>query len=246
MDNETKQTRCQPTAEMVKSRFVDKGWLTFDDIKYNHLNATEKEKLTTAVTLCREYVEDIKAGKNASLIMVASEVSGDMDRTGYGCGKTTLANIMHRLCNRVQYVLFDDDDFREPEFWIHPIGKFYTSRDLMAMFDKQQEGFLYEFGRIKNMLIIDDLGREGSLKWERRDPEMQLEEKRNRYYTIINHCYEKKINLVITSNLGSREMASFLGGASWSRLLQMVQKKYRINMTGIRDMRPLLADDECF
>ncbi|MCP5020123.1 MAG: hypothetical protein GY938_33270, partial [Ketobacter sp.] len=51
------------------------------------------------------------------------------------------------------------------------------------------------------------------------------------------------VGVVITSNLSSRELAAFLGGATWSRLLSMVPKKYRVNMTGICDMRPLLADD---
>ena len=36
-------------------------------------------------------------------------------------------------------------------------------------------------------------------------------EKRDRYYTIINHCYEKGISLVITSNMSSRELACFPG-----------------------------------
>jgi hypothetical protein len=52
--------------------------------------------------------------------------------------------------------------------------------------------------------------------------------------------------MIITSNLTSREMATFLGGASWSRLLQMVPKRYRVNMTGVRDMRPLLAENDWF
>lgn len=235
------------TDEMIAKRFKDDGWLTFDDIRYSHLDSEETKKMRTAVAACRDYVEMIKGDSKPSMMIIASSVDGDRDRTGYGCGKTTLANIVYRACSTIQSVAYPEDYVIEnPEFWIQPIGRLYTSKAIMSLFDGDSEESQYNVMQIKGMLIIDDLGREGSLKWEKRDPESQLEEKQNRYYTIINRCYEKKIPVVITSNLTSREMASFLGGASWSRLLQMVPEKYRINMTGIRDMRPILSGEQWF
>lgn len=267
----------RPTPEQVAEFIKQKGWLTFADLKESHLNEQELQTFRTAVASCKDYVAKVNEWKSVgyelkqvkkyseyeerqkeletklanmrppSMILVASSVDGDLDRTGYGCGKTTLANIIRTECHDVRFVV-NDYGYSDmaSTFWVESIGKIYTSKDLMALFDESADAVDHAILGIKGMLIIDDLGREGSLRWEKRDPALQLEEKQNRYYTVINHCYERKIPIVITSNLTSREMASFLGGASWSRLLQMTPKQYRINMTGIRDMRPILSDDEFF
>ena len=229
----------RPTDEQIADYIADKGWPTWASIRYDHLDTDdERLKLETAVNAARRFVEFLKTNKRpAALIMLASGVDGDIDRTGYGCGKTTLAKIIHFAAAYIQQ-LTDSD-----VFWIQPYGKFYTSRDLMAAFDADADKLYAHMRGFGRLLVIDDVGREGTLRWEKRDPEMQLEEKRDRYYTIINHCYEKGISLVITSNMSSRELAAFLGGASWSRLLQMCPPEYRVNMTGVRDMRPLLVND---
>ena len=228
----------RPTKEQVAEFFRDKGWPMWETITYDHLQTDgERLILETAVSAARNFVEAIKGdGKPAALILLAGGVDGDMDRTGYGCGKTTLAKIIYHAIASV-HVGYDSNSF-----WILPAGKFYASRDLMAIFDSDAEKLAYHMKGFGRLLVVDDVGREGTLRWEKRDPEMQLDEKRDRYYTIINHCYERGISLLFTSNMSSRELAGFLGGASWSRLLQMARPEFRVNMTGLRDMRPLLVD----
>jgi len=230
------------TTEMqqeIINYFTSRNWQRYDDIRYDHLNADERAILETAVSTCKEFNEQLKAGETPSLLLIASGVKDDSIRTGYGCGKTMLAKAIHY---QNSHTIAPENGKLEH---IKQNGTFYAARDLMAIFDdvKDLSQLRYKLGQLRRTIIIDDLGREGTLRWERRDPNIQLAEKQDRYYSIINYCYENDIGVVITSNLSSREMATFLGGATWSRLLEMVPKKYRINMTGIRDMRPMLADD---
>lgn len=233
----------EPTADDISAAIAAKGWPSFDQITYSHIDdAAERAKLETAVATVKEFVEEVKDGAHGlSMIMVANPIEGDMDRTGYGCGKTTLAQIAYYANRSVMYAKGDPGSI-----YINPIGRFFSSREVMALFDADNFNERYTFQNMGKVVVIDDLGREGTLKWEKRDLDMQLQEKQDRYYSLINYCYYNDVSLIITSNLTSREMATFLGGASWSRLLQMVPKRYRINMTGIRDMRPLLAEQEWF
>lgn len=239
MDDNAENQDWKPTREDVVNYIKREGWPTFDGLTYDHLKTDdERTILQTAVDAARRFVDVVKnEEKPAALIVLAGGVDGDMDRTGYGCGKTTLAKIIYYAASNVQYIVGG------PTFWVMPVGRFYSSRDLMGIFDADAEKLARHTKAFGRLLVIDDVGREGTLRWERRDPEMQLEEKRDRYYTIINYCYEQGISLVITSNMSSRELAAFLGGASWSRLLQMARTEFRVNMTGLLDMRPLLVDE---
>ncbi len=237
------QARWEPSEKEVAAVIAEKGWPTFDQITFDHIDdEAERQKLETAVQTVKDFVKEIKSGAHGlSLIMVANPVDGDMDRTGYGCGKTTLAQAAYYANVRYTYAHGMPDSLQ-----VYPVGRFYSAREIMALFDAENFSERYTFQNLGKVVIIDDLGREGTLKWEKRDLDMQLQEKQDRYYSLINHCYENGISMIVTSNLTSREMATFLGGASWSRLLQMVPKRYRINMTGIRDMRPLLAENDWF
>lgn len=227
----------QPTQDDILAHFREQGWPVFEDFKSDHLETDgEREKLQTAVNSAGQFVNEVKDGKRLALIMIASEVPEDLSRTGYGCGKTMLARTIYHA-NYGYSAYYGPDSLR-----IHPRGRFLEARELMAIFDKDDYSPRDSFA-FGSLLVIDDVGREGSLRWERRDPELQAAEKQSRYYNVINHCYEKGISIVITSNLPSRGLAELLGGASWSRLLQMCPTRYRLNMTGIMDMRPLLADE---
>jgi DNA replication protein DnaC len=234
-------TLWRPSPEDAVKLRQSNGWQTWNDIKYDHLNDTERATLETAVSSAKKYVTEYQDRPGVGMILVAGKVDGDMDRTGYGCGKTTIAKIIHSHISVTSYAAGIPGSLS-----IRPTGRFYEARALMALFDKDNFDQRYTFSQFGNLLVIDDVGREGTLKWEKRDPELQLQEKQDRYYSIINHCYTSGVGVVVTSNLTSRELATFLGGASWSRLLQIVPKRYRVNMTGIRDMRPLIAETDWF
>ena len=226
----------QPSREDFVNYFRERGWPIWDDLRFDMTGDVEQAILLHAITASREFLRAIRAGaRGTGLLLVAAPTEGDMDKTGYGCGKTTLAKIVHYANG---YAVWTDDNRIES---VKLDGCFYESRYLMALFDGDgaaSQGNMPSFG---NLLIIDDVGREGALRWEKRDPEAQLAEKQDRYYSIVNHCYERGISILMTSNINSRALATFLGGATWSRLLQMAPPGNRVNMSGIRDMRPLLV-----
>lgn len=223
------------TEDDIRAYFAAQGWPTWDSLTADHLNRKERDILDKAIKAARAYADAIRDGaEGLALILVAGPVEGDSTRTGYGCGKTTLAKIIN-YATSYYYPPTRREDLR-----IHQSGVFMESRQLMARFDDDNVTPVPG----GNPLVIDDVGREGTLRWEKRDPELQLQEKQDRYYTVVDKCYQKNRNLVITSNMSAKELAAFLGGATWSRLLQMCPPQFRINMTGIRDMRPLLGEQQ--
>lgn len=227
------------TSDEVKAYYREQGWPIFDDITYDHIEAKdEREKLQSAVDSVEQFVFEIKDKPGQSLILIASSVEGDEARTGFGCGKTMLASIVHHA-NASMYQ-------GGGETWFQARGKFYEAREAMALFDGSDFDPKRVFSDFGNLVIIDDVGREGSLRWEKRDSQAQIEEKQNRYYNIIDHCYSNSIGLILTSNLTSRKLANLIGGAAWSRLMQVSPEQYRINLTGVQDMRPILGKEEWF
>ncbi|MCA9936218.1 MAG: hypothetical protein KC415_19930, partial [Anaerolineales bacterium] len=67
----------------------------------------------------------------------------------------------------------------------------------------------------------------------------QQKELQARYYDLINYCYKQQISVIITSNFRFDELARYLGGASWSRLMEMAPDGYMVDITGVRDYRPI-------
>lgn len=204
-------------------------------ISYDHLSKAAAARLKTAVTATKNLVHDIEEERPRGMIITASD-TGQPNETGYGCGKTTLARAAHTALFRVGY--------SGEERYVIKRGLFITSRNAMQLFDNDEKDLKFALRNIKPLVVIDDVGREGTLRWEKRDADQQLREKQNRYYYLINFCYVNKIGLIITTNLTSLELAKFLGGASWSRLLEIVPGDYRINLSGVKDMRPLLGNSE--
>lgn len=227
----------EPSQDDFDKAYAVLGVPKWEDFRFDHLPADEAKTLQTAISAVKTYIVESKKKRGLSLILIASKV--DNIRTGYGCGKTTLAQIVHGSFYRSVWAESIKNSLR-----VSKAGSFYEARKLMAKFDAPNFDLHNFLTSICDVLIIDDVGREGNLRYEKRDPEIQAQEKRDRYYSIINHCYTNRIPVVITSNLTSRELADHLGGATWSRLLNLAPKEYRVNMTGITDMRPLLAQSE--
>jgi hypothetical protein len=234
-----------PTEREILNHMAAQGWPTFDDIRYDHLDEDEAEKLHAAAEAAQRFSRSIRADPGVSLLLVAhgsrpananNNGHGGSDRTGYGCGKTHLSRCIHFANSQVNYSPMAAGDLH-----IRPYGQYLESRQVMSLFDRHDFNLHVAFAEFGNLVVVDDIGREGALKWEKRDPEFQLQEKRDRYYSLVDWCYTRKISMVLTSNMTSQELSVFFGGAVWSRLLQMAPPQYRINLTGIRDMRPLLA-----
>lgn len=129
-------------------------------------------------------------------------------------------------------------------------GVWITAPELMERMDDKDFRVARLIGspEVNRVVVIDDVGREGELRFSKRDDDPQLKEKQARYYRVINYCYELfqqgcGISLIVTSNLRLKPLAEFLGGASWSRLLQMSPSGFMRDMTGVRNYRPYIRGE---
>ncbi|MCP5100681.1 MAG: hypothetical protein GY943_34465, partial [Chloroflexi bacterium] len=144
----------------IENYFKSRDWPRFDDVRYDHLNADERQLLQTAVNTCKDFSEQLKAGDTPSMLLIASGVDDDQSRTGYGCGKTMLAKILHY---QNSHTIAAEDG---PLEHIKQNGTFFSARDLMALFDDVRDSsqLKYKLAQFRKIVIVDDLGREGTLR----------------------------------------------------------------------------------
>lgn len=115
----------------------------------------------------------------------------------YGTGKTHLASaISNALLDRGIPVLFDT-------FGGH-------LEKLKAEFDGGSNAQYLKLMREVPMLVIDDVGKEKQTEWSQ-----------SIMYDVINHRYEDMTPVIITSNMGDRQLQEYFGGACFSRLISM-------------------------
>lgn len=244
--------------EEVRAFFRREGWPDWDSIEIDHLRPDERSVLEAAIGAGKAFVEEVRRsmghpnqkrpryGRCSGMILLSAAVDGDPERTGYGCGKTLLAKIIYYLggsntTNDIpgwepEYKITKESKFKV----IQDLAQFWPARDFMSIFDEKEKKF-EDYVKGRRLFVIDDVGREGALRWEKRDLAAQLFEKQSRYYALIDFCYQHNRSLVLTTNFTAAQLAAFLGGASWSRLTHMVQPAFRVNLTGVRDFRPILA-----
>lgn len=114
----------------------------------------------------------------------------------YGTGKTHLAAaISNKLIDEGIPVLFDT-------FTDH-LNK------LKAEFDSGSRKYLQQMKEIP-MLVLDDVGKEKQTDWTR-----------SVMFDVINYRYEHMTPIVITSNLSTKQLEEYLGGACYSRMCEM-------------------------
>ena len=114
----------------------------------------------------------------------------------YGTGKTHLAAaISNYLIDKGIPVLFDT--------FSNHLNK------LKAEFDTDKRTYLQQMKQIP-MLILDDVGKEKQTDWTR-----------SVMFDVINYRYEHMTPIVITSNLGTKQLEEYLGGACYSRMCEM-------------------------
>ena len=157
--------------------------------------------------------------------------------TGFGNGKTTIAEALFYGCG----VMTVNDTGEDKELRIYPAGKMLSAREWLmrpSNPDSDLTQVLCSDGMTRTqVIVIDDIGRERALPFIRGNE--QHKELQARYYDLINFCYRQQISVIITSNYRFDELARYLGGASWSRLMEMVPDGYMVDITGVRDYRPI-------
>lgn len=116
---------------------------------------------------------------------------------GVGTGKTHLAaSIVNLLLDKGIPVLFGT--------YIEHLEK------LRQEFNTNGERTYLARMKSVPLLVLDDVGKEKQSDWTRQV-----------MFDVINHRYEHMAPLVITTNLGKRELESYMGAATYSRLCEM-------------------------
>lgn len=114
----------------------------------------------------------------------------------YGTGKTHLAaSISNRLISRGIPVLFDT--------FANHLNK------LKAEFDTGDRVYLNQMKEIP-MLVLDDVGKEKQTEWTKAV-----------MFDVINFRYEHMLPIVMTSNLNTKQLEEYLGGACFSRMCEV-------------------------
>lgn len=199
--------------------------------RLDELDLSWHSMVATAVAAARTWQQRRRqqavAGQkqNASLILVSTAVAGDVNRSGYGCGKTHIA----RACLwSIAYVIDGQP--------IAPAGKFFMAGDLVNRLD----GETHASAEIADaeIVVIDDAGdTEGLIPFVRQDERTQIVERQARYFKLIDYCYAAGVSLIITGNLTLDALARHVGGRAWSRLLEMAPAGQMIDLTGVPDYR---------
>lgn len=195
------------------------------------LDTTWHPKVKQAVEMARAWQKRRQEGEtNASMVLVASQMyeSGqpDLDRTGFGCGKTHIAAAaLWSNC----YVL---DGVPQA-----PSGRFFKADRIVQIMDADTQP-KDEIGN-SPIVVLDEVGSEQHIPYIAE--KAQAGEIQNRYTKIVDWCYDVNrsggVSLIITSNLGITELAQHIGGRAWSRLLEMAPAGFMLDMTGVPDYR---------
>lgn len=209
----------------------------------------EQQLLLQSIDLAKQWLSSWQCKPGQSFVITSGSVGAKEMRvmegsewkpigahyfSGFGNGKTTIAEALFYGCG----VITVNEVEQGQEISIYPAGKLRSAREWMTMQSDSTfnlDSFLYseQLGKPR-AILIDDIGREGALPFIRSSDQI-----RTRYYDLINYCYRQNLSIIMTSNYRLNELATFLGGATWSRLLEMVPDGFMIDITGVRDYRPI-------
>jgi predicted ATPase len=212
----------------------------------------ERAVLAEAIALAKQWLSAWQVQPGLSFVITSGAISSDLIMTqvgnswepigpylftGYGNGKTTIAQALFYSCG----IFTVHETVAGNELRIYKAGKMLSAREWL-MQTTNTESTLAEFlcsdGMTRTqVVVIDDVGREGALPFIRGTE--QPKELQARYFDLINHCYQRQISVIITSNFRFDALARYLGGATWSRLMEMVPDGYMVDITGVRDYRPI-------
>lgn len=211
---------------------------TAERVTLSQLDAGHHPLVDTAVKAAYRWLDRKRGYPAASLVLVASQVkrpdgTADINRTGYGCGKTHIA----RAIMWAQYIA------REDGVPVAPCGRFFMARDLIELLRGNSPAELVPRPSIvdgsivggAHAVVIDDVGTEGVLQFISK--EAQTAELHARYFEVVNYCYTAGISVIITANMTLDQLATHLGGRCWSRLLEMAPAGFMIDLTGVPDYR---------
>lgn len=212
------------TAEDVRAIAERQGIPMLSQITTDHLSGDNRKWMDSALQSLASWVK-IKQGGGSGGLLFNSPRSGGC--SGYGVGKT-------HMSRAAGYAAFGSVLWGGSAASSHIVldGVFMTCDEAM------RDDAIQRLSRRK-VLIIDDIGRETTIKYV--SGEGQDAEKAGRYFQLIDHCYRNRITLIATTNLSLQGLEAVVGGATMSRIVEMVGKGNFHTLSGIPDYRPILA-----
>jgi len=153
----------------------------------------------------------------------------------YGIGKTHLLIAMvQELVGTKPPAIIKENIYKIPIVVRMPLFAYYiTEPDLMSMIrdtfnPNSQERELEAYARLNRypLLVIDDVG-----KIRARDGQSAFTQQV--YYRLIEYRYSWQKSIALASNLVGADFEEYIGGASYSRLVEMSSAgKYNITIKG--------------
>lgn len=176
-------------------------------------------RVAAAVGVARAWQERKGNHKEASVVLLGPT----------GVGKTTIATA---ILWSMQLISLDAEG-KPVEGTERPAGRFYLGNELIQRMEASTPvGQLVGNAPI---VVIDDVGSEQSIAYI--GAEAQLREKQQRYFRVVDYCYQAHVSLVITSNLSPAGLREVLGDRAWSRLQAMAPAGFMVDLTGVPDWR---------
>jgi DNA replication protein DnaC len=184
---------------------------TLHQLTTRHMDKKQASQLSNLLGAVRRWHKDKRGGK--AFVLCSPD---------YGVGKTHIATA---VADSFTEIFTGAKEFQmvngKPNWHVKKHAVIVTAHELMKEMSKADYDHDKFVGNAK-CLVIDEVGREGSLKFEKRDADSQLLEKQNNYFELINYLdIRRDVALFITSNLTIEELGKFFNGATWSRLKQM-------------------------
>lgn len=224
--------RVKATPAAIAKHF---GLKTLDTLSTNHMTAEQARVFVNLLAQVREWRTEVNSTPGRAFILSSRFI---------GIGKTHIAEA---ICDSFRVMFIGENEEAcfvndKPNFSLLKRAKLVTGREFMEAFDAPGYSNDYFLPQHFSALVLDDIGREGSIKFEKRDDENQLAEKQARYFHLIDHLYKtRRAALFITSNLTLEELAEFFGPATWSRLIEMSGRHMVGIKTELPDMRVVKA-----
>jgi len=222
------------TAADIESMVLVQNIARLSDLQFDHMRHDwQVELLDGVIGGAEQWKQQHIERPGLSFIMLSGR-DRKAGTDGYGCGKTHIAKAL--FWSRA-YVVQAEGSIGGKQSLTPDRAIFFRARELMAKFDEADYALARMIPRNTRVVVIDDVGREGTLRYEKRDPETQAAERRNRYFSVIDYCYDKRISVVMSSNCSMQEFRAVVGEVSMDRLQEMAPKGFMWDMTGLPSVR---------
>lgn len=208
------------TREMIADYF---DLVTLDQLKTDHLPPAKAAEFKAMLEKVRGLVQN---GKSIFI-----------HHPDFGIGKT---HILKAVVDAYKHPITNGQPvFKngKPDFRLRPYAKFFKSRDLMRIFENPDP--FRAFAGL-DLIAIDEVGVEGTLQYVAASE--QVKERQNRYFQIIDHCYERDIRLSMTTNITRDQMVAFFDGRTLSRIRGLLRGGSVKMPDGLVDYRSIEVD----